>query len=154
MVLGARLHNTSGTRAKVGLAMLNAPWNIIHAATDGLQNDAPLGIEKYDEKVKQIKALGEWEMETFSRGVYVKPGIYAFADDFRCEENDDKNSLEKFVADHMFKGKSRGVSLRSILGEDGPTIRNATFKRSGSIIWMSWHMIVTKHGPSDCNSPT
>jgi hypothetical protein len=41
---------TSETRAQVMDAMLNAPWNIIHAATDGIQSDAPLGIEKYDEK--------------------------------------------------------------------------------------------------------
>jgi hypothetical protein len=102
---------TAGVRAKCGLAVLKAPWNIIHIATDGLQSDAPLGIE--DDK----KSLGGWEMEPFSRGVYVKPGIYAFVSDVEREAKEEM-SLDKLVADHVFKGKSRGVSLRSVLGED------------------------------------
>jgi len=104
---------TAGTRAKCVIAALNAPWNIIHFATDGIQSNAPLNIES------EKKTLGAWEMDTFTRGVYIKPGIYAFADDFvRPEKYDEGNPLEMLVADHVFKGKSRGVSLRSILGED------------------------------------
>ena len=34
------------------------------------------------------------------------------------KEKDATTSLDTFVADHVFKGKSRSVSLRSILGED------------------------------------
>jgi hypothetical protein len=105
---------TAGTRAKCVLAALNAPWNIIHFATDGIQSNAPLGIENND------KLLGEWEMDTFSRGVYIKPGIYAFVDVFvRAAKDENGSTLDEFVKDHLFKGKSRGVSLRSILGEDG-----------------------------------
>ena len=95
---------TAGTRAKCVRAALNAPWNIIHFATDGIQSDAPLGVENLD------KSLGEWEMDTFSRGVYIKPGIYAFANDFMRQEVDERgSSFDEFVADHIFKGKSRGV---------------------------------------------
>ena len=126
---------TAGTRAKCVRAGLSAPWNIIHFATDGIQSDAPLGeyansrnfspegIEKNSEGgwrgiESKDKELGEWEMDTFTRGVYIKPGIYAFADDREQEEKDESGLLEKFVATHTFKGKSRGVSQRSILGED------------------------------------
>ena len=56
-------------------------------------------------------------MDTFSRGVYIKTGIYAFAEDIEKDEPQG-STLDEFVADHIFKGKSRGVSLRSILGED------------------------------------
>ena len=103
---------TSETRAQCVDAMLRAPWNIIHVATDGIQADAPLHIES------EKKMLGTWEMDTFTRGVYIKPGIYAFANDFERVEKDEVTSLDTLVADHIFKGKSRGVSLRSVLGED------------------------------------
>lgn len=73
-------------------------------------------------------------MDTFTNGVYIKPGIYAFSDDLE-RKADEGTSLDALVADHIFgskpevdvttvgadpiyKGKSRGVSLRSILGED------------------------------------
>jgi hypothetical protein len=102
---------TSETRAQCVDAMLRAPWNIIHAATDGLQADAPLGIERKN------KTLGGWEMETLTKGAYIKPGIYAFAGE-KEKEKDGAMSLDTLVADHVFKGTSRGVSLRSILGED------------------------------------
>ena len=104
---------TAGTRVKCVRAGLNAPWNIVHFATDGIQSNAPLGIEN------DMKSLGEWEMDALSRGVYIKPGIYAFVNDFvRPEEDEHGASLDEFVADHIFKSKSRGVGLRSILGED------------------------------------
>jgi len=110
---------TSETRAQCVDAMLRAPWNIIHVATDGIQADAPLHIES------EKKMLGTWEMDTFTRGVYIKPGIYAFANDFERVEKDEVTSLDTLVADHIFKGKSRGVSLRSVLGEDdGEAKRN------------------------------
>jgi hypothetical protein len=105
---------TSETRAQCISAMLKGPWNIIHIATDGIQSNAPLHIES------EKKMLGTWEMDTFTRGVYIKPGIYAFANDFEKTVKDQITSLDALVADHIFKGKSRGVSLRSILGEDGP----------------------------------
>jgi hypothetical protein len=83
---------------------------VIHFATDGAQSNAPLNIEN------SKKLLGEWEMETFTRGAYVKPGIYAFADDFLLDE---PSAVDALVEAHVFEGKSRGVGLRSILGEDG-----------------------------------
>jgi hypothetical protein len=107
---------TSETRAQCIEAMLKAPWNIIHVATDGIHSTVPLGIES------EKKILGIWEMETFTRGVYVKPGIYGFAKDFEKEVKDEVSGLEKLVEDHVFKGKSRGVSFRSVLGEDKPEI--------------------------------
>ncbi len=110
---------TAGTRASCILAALNAPWNIIQFATDGIQADAPLGIETYDAKGKQIKKLGGWEMDKLTRGVYIKAGIYAFANDFDKMEKDE-DGLESLVSHHIFKGKSRGVSLRSVLGQDPP----------------------------------
>jgi hypothetical protein len=73
---------TSETRAQCISAALNAPWNVIHFATDGIQSNAPLHIES------EQKALGTWEMDTFTRGVYIKPGIYAFANDFERIEKD------------------------------------------------------------------
>jgi hypothetical protein len=110
---------TSETRTQVMDAMLNAPWNIIHAATDGIQSNAPLGIESTK------KTLGGWEMDTLTRGVYIKPGIYAFADDGE-EPEEDTNPVDALIAERVskkskepiFKGKSRGVGLRSVLGED------------------------------------
>jgi hypothetical protein len=81
-----------------------------------VSSTVPLGIES------EKKILGIWEMETFTRGVYVKPGIYGFAKDFEKEVKDEVSGLEKLVEDHVFKGKSRGVSFRSVLGEDKPEI--------------------------------
>jgi hypothetical protein len=121
---------TSETRAQCMDAMLRAPWNIIHVATDGIQSDAPLGIES------KKKLLGTWEMETFTRGVYIKPGIYAFAGDVERKEKDVVASLDTLVADHIFKGKSRGVSLRSILGEDSEA--NAETKRNIQKEWFDY----------------
>jgi hypothetical protein len=100
---------TAGTRAKCVRAALKAPWNIIHFATDGIQSDAPLGIETNE------KLLGGWEMDTFSRGVYIKPGIYVSSEDIEKDEPQG-STLDEFIADHIFKGKSRGVSLRSMRG--------------------------------------
>jgi hypothetical protein len=112
---------TAGIRAKCCLAGLNAPWNVIHFATDGMQSNAPLNIEN------SKKMLGEWEMETFTRGVYVKPGIYAFANDF--PPMDEPSELDALVEDHLFRGKSRGVGLRSILGEDGENDEGRNIQR-------------------------
>ena len=105
---------TAQTRAQVMDAMLNAPWNIIHVATDGLQSDAPLHIESKD------KILGTWEMDVLTKGVYIKPGIYAFVGEKKKQIKDEITGLESLVASHVYKGKSRGVGLRSILGENDP----------------------------------
>lgn len=85
----------------------------IHFATDGIQTNVLLNVES------DKKELGGWEMDAFTRGVYIKPGIYAYVNDFVKPSKDGSGStLDEFVADHVFKGKSRGVSQRSILGED------------------------------------
>jgi hypothetical protein len=56
--------------------------------------------------------------------------------DVEKKERDETTSLDTLVADHIFKGKSRGVSLRSVLGEDDDSETKRIFKKSGSIISM------------------
>jgi hypothetical protein len=116
---------TATTRAKCVLAALNAPWGIIHIATDGVTTDEQLHVEPYDAEGKPIKVLGSWEMKSFSRGVFMKPGMYCTADDHAAEEIKPPNMVEMLVKPPpvykngaKFKGKSRGVSLRSVLGDD------------------------------------
>src|SRR5256885_4340013 len=58
-------------------------------------------------------------MDTLTKGAYVKPGIYAYRGEKETKA-EDENAVEQVVKKYIFKGKSRGVGLRSVLGEDKP----------------------------------
>jgi hypothetical protein len=120
---------TSEVRAQLIDAMLNAPWNIIHSATDGIQSNAPLHIES------EKKEVGKFEMQEFVEGVYVKLGVYDFGE-LEEPQKTDTMSMEALVADHLappitYKGKSRGFSLKSVLGEDNPKAEDQKWKAAG-----------------------
>ena len=52
----------------------------IHFATDGIQTNVLLNVES------DKKELGGWEMDAFTRRVYIKPGIYAYVNDFEAQQ--------------------------------------------------------------------
>jgi hypothetical protein len=60
---------TSWCRARLWLAMSQAPQHIIAVETDGIYSTAPL-------KLELGYHLGQWEAETYDRMVYVQSGMY------------------------------------------------------------------------------
>jgi hypothetical protein len=88
---------TAGTRAELVRAALKNPWAVILFATDGIQSLEPFGVES------ATKTLGGWEKETLTAGVWIKPGVCAYS---RMEKGKTK-----------YTGKSRGMSINSILGD-------------------------------------
>ena len=100
---------TAGTRAQLLRAALKNPWAVIFFATDGVQSFEPLGVES------ETKTLGGWERDNLTAGVWIKPGIYAFS---RMVNGNAK-----------YTGKSRGVSINSILGDVGPEDRDEAWFR-------------------------
>jgi hypothetical protein len=91
---------TAGTRAQLLKAALKNPWAVIFFATDGIQSVEPLGVEN------ETKTLGGWEMDKLTAGVWIKPGVYAFVNPPKSIQDDPK-----------YTGKSRGMSVNSILGD-------------------------------------
>ena len=100
---------TAGTRAQLLRAALKNSWAVIFFATDGIQSLEPLGVES------ATKTLGGWEKDTLSAGVWIKPGVYAFS---RIA-----NGRVRYT------GKSRGVSVNSILGDIEPEDRDEQWFR-------------------------
>ena len=90
-------------------AALKNPWAVIFFATDGIQSLAPLGVES------ATKTLGGWEKDTLTAGVWIKPGVYAYS---RMAEGKPK-----------YTGKSRGMSINSILGDVEPEGRDEAWFR-------------------------
>jgi hypothetical protein len=100
---------TAGTRAQLLRAALKNPWAVIFFATDGIQSLEPLGVES------KTKTFGEWEKDSLTAGVWIKPGVYAFS---RIADGKAK-----------YTGKSRGVSVNSILGDVEPEDRDEQWFR-------------------------
>jgi hypothetical protein len=86
---------TAGTRARLVHAGLKAPRDIVTLATDGVISRVPLDIES------DGKILGEWEGDNIDHAVFVKRGNYA---------------IESGGEETIYKGKSRGVNIETILG--------------------------------------
>ena len=74
-------------------------------------------------------------MEIYDRGVYIKPGIYAFDKE---KVANDEASPDDWIVFHSYKGKSRGVSLVRFWEKTARTTKTATFNKNGSIISTSW----------------
>ncbi|MHB1709610.1 MAG: DNA polymerase [Thermoplasmataceae archaeon] len=62
---------TSGTRAKLYAAAMQAPQDILFLATDGIISTVPLVLP-------QSMDLGEWETETHDEIVIVQSGVYGY----------------------------------------------------------------------------
>jgi hypothetical protein len=91
---------TAGTRAKLLRAALKAPRDVIFFATDGIHSLKELGVES------PTKILGEWERGELTAGIWAQPGVYPFSEIERGGKV-------------KFKGKSRGMSPKSLLNNDG-----------------------------------
>lgn len=60
---------TSLTRARLFEAAMTNPGAVLMFATDGIFTDAPLKVTPGD-------WLGDWEAETYGRGLFIQPGLY------------------------------------------------------------------------------
>jgi hypothetical protein len=101
---------TAGIRAMVLRRALAGPWKVVLFATDGMHSlPNPRDQPSDPEPGAGGKTFGGWDRSVIKAGIWVMPGVYAFSHVKRDETK--------------FTGKSRGMSIGSILGdpEEGET---------------------------------